>query len=351
MTDNHARIGFCCKWMDPDRSKKRKDLLLSEQPMNQSHTTLARLGTMTPAEQYAKILEITRHNTATLWRQLRWIASQPCAMRLFRVGSGFLPASTVPEYDHVLKDPAFLQELSQGLAGVRDFADANGIRLCMHPGQFTNLCSDKDEVVKRSFEDLEYHADLARFMGYGDTWHSSGFAINLHANSRQDPGLVKIRHNIATHLSPEARNLITLENDEFGCSVDDFVAAGVHKDVALVLDIHHHWVQSQGEYILPSDPRAEKFRESWRGQRPLGHYSLPQPEVLNNHCLNTQPDFALLGLKQTKVRSHSDLCWNVGSNDWALSHLVHMDIEVEAKHKNLASRQLYDQAVLRGMVQ
>jgi UV DNA damage repair endonuclease len=336
--------------MDPDRTKKRKDLLLSEQPMNQSHTTLTRLATMTPADQYAKIQGIVRYNTATLWRQLRWIAEQPCSMRLFRVGSGFLPASTVPEYDHVLKDPAFVKDLSDGLTGVREFADAHGIRLCMHPGQFTNPCSDKDEVVARSIEDLEYHADLARAMGYGDTWHSSGFAINIHANSRQDPGLVRIREFISTKLSPEARNLITLENDEFGCSVDDFVDAGVHKDVALVLDIHHHWVESKGEYLLPSDPRAEAFRESWRGIRPLGHYSLPQPEILNNHCLLTPPDFATLGLKQGKVRSHSNLCWNSGSNDWALSHLPFMDIEVEAKHKNLASRQLYDQAVLRGLV-
>lgn len=318
--------------------------------MNQSHTTLTRLRTMTQSEQYEKIAGITQINIDTLWRQLKWISEQPASTRLFRVGSGFLPASTLPEFDFVLKDPSFLSTLERGLSGIRAFADSNGIRLCTHPGQFTNLCSDNTDVVKRSIEDLEYHADLARFMGYGDTWHSSGFAINIHANHRQDPGLVQIRRLIANNLSKEARNLITLENDEFGCSVDQFVACKAYEDVALVLDIHHHWVQSQGEYILPTDPRAVLYRESWRGMRPLGHYSLPQPEVMPNHSLTTPPDFATLALKQTKVRSHSDLCWNEGNNDWALGHLAFMDIEVEAKLKNLAQRQLYDQGVARGLL-
>jgi len=227
----------------------------------------------------------------------------------------------------------------------------------MHPGQFTNLCSPDLDIVKRAVEDIEYHAKLALYMGYGDTWHSSGFAINIHANANQDPTLTQIRHVIGTQLSDHARNLITLENDEFSCSVDQFVDNGVHEDVALILDIHHHWIQSKGEHIGPQDSRAIAFRSSWRGMRALGHYSLPDSSLLVDlpgYSTGVRSDYQALvklpGISSTKLRSHSFDCWNTDTNDWALEHLPFMDIEVEAKGKNIASRQLYEQAKLKQLV-
>jgi hypothetical protein len=47
------------------------------------------------------------------------------------------------------------------------------------------------------------------------------------------------------------------------------------------------------------------------------------------------------GYKKAKMRAHSNMCWNKGVNDWALSFWDDFDIMVEAKHKNLASEQLY----------
>lgn len=192
-------------------------------------------------------------------------------------------------------------------------------------------------------------------MGYGDTWHSSGFAINIHANVRQDPGLKQIRKIIANDVSSTVSNLITLENDEYGCSVNDFLEAGVHQDVALVMDIHHHWINSKGEYIQPSDPRCTAYATSWRGSRPLGHYSLPTREFLPED-INTvvQPDYQALiqqkGISSTTLRTHSKFCWNSASNTWAAGHLNWMDIEVEAKGKNIASYELYRSAVELGLV-
>lgn len=48
------------------------------------------------------------------------------------------------------------------------------------------------------------------------------------------------------------------------------------------------------------------------------------------------------GYKKQKLRAHSDYMWNTACNDWALSFLPYSDIMVEAKCKNLASRDLYD---------
>jgi len=85
--------------------------------------------------------------------------------------------------------------------------------------------------------------------------------------------------------------------------------------------------------------------DSWRGQRPLGHFSVSSKEVLENHCQQTLPNLESLraqGFNQSALRAHSYLMWNKAVTNWALSHLSWTDLEIEAKGKNLASKQLYD---------
>jgi UV DNA damage repair endonuclease len=339
------RIGFCCKFQTDDKALAKS--------MNQSSTTLTALRKMSRNAAYEKLVDLVRHNIVTLRKQLAWISAQPEEMRLFRITSDFLPAYTVVDFDWVYAELDMQNLIDEGLSGVRHIADANRIRLCTHPGQFTTLCSQKPDVVENSIDDLNYHAYIAESMGYGDTWHSNGFAINIHANNNLDPGLVQLKDTIANKLSPTLRNLLTIENDEFGCSVDEMISSDLHKHVALVLDIHHHWVESGGQYIEPSDSRIEFFKESWRGNRPLGHFSTSSEELLKGACSSTLPDFISLnaeGFKPSKLRAHSYGCWNSASNDWALSHLAWTDLEVEAKGKQVASRQLYERARQTGVI-
>jgi UV DNA damage repair endonuclease len=118
-------------------------------------------------------------------------------------------------------------------------------------------------------------------------------------------------------------------------------------DLALVLDIHHHWVAS-GEYIQPTDDRFARIVDSWRGVRPVIHYSVSREDLLVDHDPNTMPDMAKLleqGYKKQKLRAHSDFMWNNAVNDWALSFRDYADIMVESKAKNLASQALYEHSL------
>jgi UV DNA damage endonuclease len=51
------------------------------------------------------------------------------------------------------------------------------------------LASESDEIVERSILEFEYHADMARWMGYGASWHDHGFKINVHLSGK---GVVKL---------------------------------------------------------------------------------------------------------------------------------------------------------------
>jgi UV DNA damage endonuclease len=86
--------------------------------------------------------------------------------------------------------------------------------------------------------------------------------------------------------------------------------------------------------------------ESWRGTRPVLHYSVSREDVLVDHNPLVRPDLDQLldrGYRKQKLRAHSDFMWNRAVNDWALTFADDWDIQVEAKGKNLASEQLFEQ--------
>jgi UV DNA damage endonuclease len=119
----------------------------------------------------------------------------------------------------------------------------------------------------------------------------------------------------------------------------------LEKHVALVLDVHHHFIRT-GEYILPTDDRFKRIIDSWRGVRPVIHYSYSRDEHLPvGFKHDTMPDMNGLleaGHKKQKLRAHSDYYPNPVVNEYALSFLEYGDIMCESKMKNLASIQLYE---------
>ena len=216
------------------------------------------------------------------------------------------------------------------------------VRISFHPGQFCVLASDKPDVVERSLDEFEYHANMARWMGYGQEFMD--MKLNIHISGRQGyQGII----NILPKLSNEARNTIAIENDEMCHGLDESLK--LEKHVALVLDIHHHWIRDE-EYIQADDERIERIINSWRGVRPTIHYSysrdewLPEPSLFESgsrhDTMHKLSDLLDIGCKKQKLRAHSDFYPNKKVNEWALSFIDNFDIQCEAKAKNLASEEL-----------
>jgi UV DNA damage repair endonuclease len=220
---------------------------------------------------------------------------------------------------------------------IGDRARLADVRLSFHPGQFTVLASASDNIVAASIAEFEYHADMARWMGYGKQFQD--FKINVHISGKRGPEGIR---SVLGRLTPEARNCITIENEENSWGLDDCLS--ISDIVPIVLDVHHHWCR-EGEYIDPNSDRVKRVLDSWRGVRPTMHYSVSREDILLEHDTELQPDMSLLlsqGHKKQKLRAHSDFYWNNAVNDWALSFTEHFDIMCESKSKNLASIALYD---------
>ena len=333
------RIGFACKYMHEDQTQKKKLLEEIQRPLNTRSTTVAWLNRQTKEVAEERLWDICKHNIQSYYNLIKYVGGLQHDLRMVRLGSDVLPVYTEPTWGYFWKLPDVRKYCEQALAPVGELARSLDVRLSMHPGQFTVLASDSDDIVNRSVEEFEYHVDVARWMGYGRQFQD--FKINVHISGRKGPAGIL---NVHPRLSPEARNTITIENDENSGGID--ASLELRKHLALVLDIHHHWVKT-GEYILPTDDRFSRIVDSWRGVRPVIHYSVSREDILVDHDINTLPDMEKLleqGYKKQKLRAHSDYMWNNAVNDWALSFRDYADIMVESKAKNLASIKLFEEA-------
>ena len=342
-TPTTPRIGFCCKWLNDPSETGGMKVNATDRDLNGRSTTMRWLREhKDEAEQ--RQWDIMNHNARAAVLMIERVGTLPPERRMVRLGSEMLQGYTEPSWIDWWQRREIQDHCEQIFKPVGDTARRLGVRLSFHPGQFCVLASEADEIVERSILEFEYHADMARWMGYGSTWHDHGFKINVHLSGKGGPE--KFLRTLK-RLSPEARNLITIENDEMTNGLDSTLLVAEH--VALVLDLHHHWINT-GEYIDPADSRTMRVIESWRGVRPALHYSVSREDVLVGHDAGVRPDLdALLagGFKKQKLRAHSDFYWNDAVNDWALGFADNFDIQCEAKGKNLASEQIYEQYTSR----
>ena len=340
-TFNHTikRIGFACKWAEINK----KGEIASAEGLNTGGTTYAWAKRNTRSDVEDKIIEVAKKNIRNTHALVKKVATLPPELRMLRITSDMLSFYTMDEFKDFWTRQDVQDSLARWFAPIGQTARDNDVRISFHPDQFVVLASDREEVVNKSIEEFEYHTDMARWMGYGQNFQD--IKINVHISGRQGPDGIK---RVMSRLSPEARNSLTIENDEMTWGIEHSLELA--DTCALVLDIHHHWVKT-GEYIENNDDRIKRIIDSWRGVRPVIHYSVSREDLLSEHCRDTRPNIDTLlesGHKKQHLRAHSDYYWNRAVNDWAMTHNEWADMMCESKAKNLASFTLYDTYIKKG---
>jgi UV DNA damage repair endonuclease len=343
ISKNSPRFGFCCKWIDNPAQVNGLKPLDEARKYNTGTTTVAWLNRQKREISEQKLWDLMEKNIESTRLLVERVSELPPNLRMVRLSSDILPCYTHHDFSDYWRKPDVVSYAETAFKRVGDIARDRDVRLSFHPGQFTVLASSNPGIVERSIEEFEYHVNMARWMGYGSSWHDHGFKINVHLSGQ---GGIDTFLKTLGKLTPEARNLITIENDEISNGLDSTLLVANH--VALVLDIHHHWVNT-GEYISLKDDRVQRVVESWRDVRPTLHYSVSREDILSGHDTGTLPNLDSLlgrGFKKQKLRAHSDFYWNSAVNNWALSFGEQFDIQCEAKGKNLARDGLIKQLVV-----
>ena len=335
------RIGFACKWAEINK----KGEISSTEGLNTGGTTMAWAKRNTRSIVEEKIINVAKTNITNTHALIKKVATLPNELRMLRITSDMLSFYTHEDYTDFWQSNDVQNMLSKWFAPLGETARANDVRLSFHPDQFVVLASDRPEVVNKSIEEFEYHVDMARWMGYGQKFQD--IKINVHISGRLGPDGIRAAYK---RLSPEARNTLTIENEEM--THDLHTVLEIADLVPIVMDIHHHWVNC-GEYIEPTDYRVQEVINSWRGCRPTMHYSVSREDCLIAHPRDKRPARDALmesGHNRQKLRAHSDYFWNDSVNDWALTFLDNFDIMCESKGKNLASFKLYEKAKQNGII-
>jgi UV DNA damage repair endonuclease len=331
------RIGFACKYLHPNQSLKKSLLEEVQRPLNTKTTTARWLGGQTRDVAADRLWSIMQHNIQSFYKLVDYVRKLPPEQRMVRLGSDCLPLYTHANWKWFWQQTDVQAYCETHFSKVGDLARQGDVRLSMHPGQFTVLASHDPAIVKNSIAEFEYHADMARYMGFGKEFQD--FKINVHISGKAGPAGFRA---VLPQLSTEARNCITVENEECKWGLDSCLELA---DVCpVVFDIHHAWI-NEGRYLSAADDRIKRVIESWRGVRPTMHYSYSRsehfPETFDH---TTMPDLQFLldvGIKRQKLRAHSDRYPNDVVNSHVLTFSPQFDIMCEAKLKNLASLELH----------
>ena len=339
------RIGFACKWIDhPTQVNGIKSTDDCKQ-YNTGTTTVAWLRRQTREVAEQRLWDLMIQNIESTRKLIERVGILDEHLRMVRISSDLLPVYTHNDWSYFWRRPEVVAYCETHFGQVGDIARLHNVRLSFHPGQFTVLASDNPGIVQRSIEEFEYHADMARYMGYGKKFQD--FKINVHISGRQGPEGIRRAYS---RLSPEAKNCITIENEENSWGLDDCLS--ISDIVPIVLDVHHHWCR-EGVYVDPTSDSVKRVVDSWRGLRPTMHYSISREDVLVGHSKDALPDMAQLlteGFKKQKMRAHSDFYWNNAVNEWVVEFLNTHDIMCESKAKNLASFELARLAKTKGLI-
>ena len=334
---NTKRLGFACKFAEINK----KGEIASVEGLNTGGTTMAWAKRQTSRQTVEdKIIDVAKTNIMNTHALVKKVATLPEPLRMLRITSDMLSFYTHEDYTDFWQRADVQASLERWMAPIGETARQNNVRLSFHPDQFVVLASENENIVNKSIEEFEYHTDMARWMGYGKTFQD--MKINVHISGRQGPEGIRKAYQ---RLSPEARNCITIENEENAWGLDDCLT--LSDLLPIVLDIHHHWCR-EGEYLAVTEERVQRVIDSWRGIRPTLHYSVSREDILVNHCPDTLPcreSLIASGKNKQKLRAHSDYYWNNAVNKWAMTFYDKFDIMCESKAKNLASFKLYEEYV------
>ena len=275
MTDLH-RIGYACINTD----LRRENIF--------TNRTLIVATANKRGIDYIK--ELVSNNVDDLLKII--IYNEAHGIRFFRISSCLFPHLGNPRIENSAYDLTFVKNK---LKMIGEYAKSHKHRLTMHPGQFVQLGSPTDQVVKASFIDLENHVKLLQMLGYKP---SDGAVLIIHGGGtygNKKLALERWRENFLK-LPIEIRSYISLENDEYGYGIMDLLPVCEELGIPFCLDIFHNKISADKVQITKH--LIARIFKTWtnHGGIPKIHVSEQEPGLrkgAHSKTLDRLPSYLL----------------------------------------------------------
>ncbi len=257
-------------------------------------------------------------NLQDLLIMIEW--NEQHGIRVFRLSSELFMHKTnpkVPDYDYEFAKPLLKQ--------IGNLAKKYGHRLTFHPGQYNVLASPNSKYVKKTIEDLQYHADVLDLMGVDKQGvmviHGGG--IYGDKNSAFERWIFNYKQ-----LPESIRKRLVLENCERIFSIEDCLYISSKTGVPIVFDTHHFECYKKmhpEEQFLPPEEYILPILDTW-------------------HQKDIKPKFHVSEQGYGRIGHHSDYIDTIPEYLLEIpdKYGIEIDIMIEAKMKELSIQKLYE---------
>ncbi len=230
---------------------------------------------------------------------------------LFRISSDIIPFASHPEIKF-----AWQREFGECLKSIGSKIKRAGLRVSMHPGQYTVLNSPQEQVVEKAIADLRYHAAFLDALSAGQE-----SKIILHVGGVYGDKTKASAAFIKNYkrLDPHIHRRLVIENDDNNYSVEDVLQISRATGIPVVFDNLHHLInpslQDYSQYEL-----IKLCGSTWKTDdgKPKIHYS----QVKAGGSRGSHSDTIV-------VREFLDFYTGLPDKD--------IDIMLEVKDKNLSA--------------
>lgn len=178
------------------------------------------------------LLKIIEHNLDSLENIIKYNIKNN--IKLFRITSDLIPFGSSPA-----NDIPWWDVFSSKLCSIGEKIKNSGMRVSMHPGQYTVLNSPNEDVVKRAIEDLNYHNRVLDSLGVGidnkiilhigGVYNNKGKAMEGFIDNFQP-------------LDNKVKQRIVIENDDKSFNIGEVLKIGKILNIPVVYDNLHNRV-------------------------------------------------------------------------------------------------------------
>lgn len=272
-----------------------------------------------------KLIEVANENLDDLEKILQW--NYDHGIFVYRMSSDLIPHASnfvlVNKFGDEGQNYMDLIPFKTKLKKIGKLANKLGIRITFHPGQYVQIASNNNDVVKKSIQDLLMHSTILDFMNMDK---NSVMVIHGGGTYGDKPTTSKVLNDRLSKLPINIKQRIVLENDERSYSVTDLLPICQNNNIPLVFDYHHYTCHAKiNPHIKENlDELTPYILETWRKR-------------------GIKPKFHLSEQGDGRIGCHSTIINEIPKYffDMIKKYKIDIDLMIEAKGKEISLALLY----------